>query len=152
MCQMAIKHARQPLMVDPWEPQQSSFVPTAIVLDHFDRELNGKLGGCNGKKIRIALLAGADLVETFSQPGVWSGADLQHILGDFGAFVVERASSNVDQALSNLREWKDNIHYIPAIVSNPMSSTMLRLLLKGNMSIEYVGDLSIWLGIGLVSA
>lgn len=73
-----------------------------------------------------------------SQPGIWSLPDLQHILGDFGAFVVERANSNIDQALSNLREWADNIHYIPGIVLNPMSSTMLRLLLKGNMSIEYV--------------
>lgn len=137
MCQLAVKHARQPLMVDPWEPLQASYCPTAIVLDHFDREINGVLGGCGGKKVRIALLAGADLVETMSQEGVWSYPDLQHILGDFGAFVVERASSNIDQALSNLREWRDNLHYIPAIVSNPMSSTMLRLLLKGSMSIEY---------------
>jgi nicotinamide mononucleotide adenylyltransferase len=138
MCQLAVKAARQPLMVDPWEPLQASYCPTAIVLDHFDREINGVLGGCGGKKVRIALLAGADLVETMSQEGVWSYPDLQHILGDFGAFVVERASSNIDQALSNLREWRDNLHYIPAIVSNPMSSTMLRLLLKGSMSIEYV--------------
>lgn len=149
MCQLAVKHARQPLMVDPWEPQQASYVPTAIVLDHFDREINGRLGGCGGKKVRIALLAGADLIETMSQPGVWSLPDLQHILGDFGAFVVERASSNIDQALSNLREWRDNIHYIPAIVANPMSSTMLRLLLKGSMSIEYV-SFPLFLG-GLLS-
>lgn len=138
MCELAVKHARQPLMVDPWEAQQTSYVPTAKVLDHFDREINQLRGGCNGKKVRIALLAGADLVETFGQPNVWALRDLQHILGNYGAFVVERANSNIEQALSNLSEWRDNIHYIPAIISNPMSSTMLRLLLKGNMSIEYV--------------
>ncbi|CRK39312.1 hypothetical protein BN1708_001569 [Verticillium longisporum] len=137
MCQLAVKAARQPLMVDSWEAQQASYVPTAIVLDHFNYEINELRGGCGGKKVRIALLAGADLVETMGQPNIWSARDLQHILGDFGAFVVERASSNFDQALSNLQEYKDNIHYIPAIISNPMSSTMLRLLLKGNMSIEY---------------
>ncbi|ROT37167.1 nicotinamide mononucleotide adenylyltransferase [Sodiomyces alkalinus F11] len=137
MCELAVKHARQPLMVDPWEAQQASYVPTAKVLDHFDREINQLRGGSSGKKVRIALLAGADLVETFSQPNVWALHDLQHILGDYGAFVVERANSNIEQALSSLREWRDNIHYIPAIISNPMSSTMLRLLLKGNMSIEY---------------
>ena len=43
------------------------FRPTAQVLDHFDHEINEVLGGVedtNGKKqhVRVALLAGADLV------------------------------------------------------------------------------------------
>jgi nicotinamide mononucleotide adenylyltransferase len=57
------------------------------VLDHFDHELNEKIGGVDdgtGKKVRIkiALLGGADLVETFVQPGVWAKKDLTHILCD----------------------------------------------------------------------
>ena len=57
------------------------------MLDHFDHELNEKLGGVDdgtGKKVRIkiALLGGADLVETFVQPGVWARKDLTHILCD----------------------------------------------------------------------
>jgi nicotinamide mononucleotide adenylyltransferase len=54
------------------------------VLDHFNDELNTRLGGvedCDGNKlpVQIMLLGGADLVETFSQPGVWSPADLNHM-------------------------------------------------------------------------
>ena len=63
-----------------------SYVPTARVLDHFNDEVQ-KLGGAeteDGQKkpVRIALLAGADLISTFATPGVWSKADLEHILGD----------------------------------------------------------------------
>jgi nicotinic acid mononucleotide adenylyltransferase len=57
------------------------------VLDHFDHELNEKLGGVDDGtghkvKVKIALLGGADLVETFSTPGVWLDKDLTHILCD----------------------------------------------------------------------
>lgn len=62
MCELAVKQGRQPLMVDPWEAEQTAYVPTALVLDHFNHELNEVRGGCGGKKIRIALLAGADLI------------------------------------------------------------------------------------------
>jgi nicotinamide mononucleotide adenylyltransferase len=44
----------------------------------------GGIDDGTGKKVpaKIALLGGADLVETFVQPGVWAQADLNHILVD----------------------------------------------------------------------
>ena len=74
------------LSVDDWEGLAPSYVPTAQVLDHFDAELR-RLGGVeaeDGKKkpVRVALLAGADLISTFGTPGVWSPQDLEHILGE----------------------------------------------------------------------
>jgi nicotinamide mononucleotide adenylyltransferase len=88
MCKVAVSTQEQRsrfVMVDTWEAIQSAYQPTADVLDHFDREINEKMGGIDdgtGKKVKvkIALLAGADLLETFSQPGVWSQADLDRIL------------------------------------------------------------------------
>lgn len=83
-------------MVDSWEPMQKEYVPTANVLDHFDTEINIRGGGVETgekdpktgepikKQVRIALLAGADLIHTMSTPGVWSPKDLQHILGRYG--------------------------------------------------------------------
>jgi nicotinamide mononucleotide adenylyltransferase len=90
MCQLAVDTQDQDskfIMVDTWEALQKQYQPTAKVLDHFDHEINEKMGGIDdgtGKKVRvkICLLGGADLVETFSQPGVWSPADLNHILCD----------------------------------------------------------------------
>jgi nicotinamide mononucleotide adenylyltransferase len=51
-------------MVDPWEAMQQEYIPTALVLDHIDREVNTVLGGAvqpdgSTRKIQIILLAGA---------------------------------------------------------------------------------------------
>lgn len=44
----------------------------------------GGIDDGTGKKVpaKVALLGGADLVETFVQPGVWAPEDLTHILVD----------------------------------------------------------------------
>ena len=57
-------------MVDPWEAMQKEYMPTALVLDHIDRELNTVLGGAvqpdgSTRKIQIILLAGAGGVQYF---------------------------------------------------------------------------------------
>lgn len=73
MCQLAVQTSKWEtskwIAVDPWEAIQPDYVPTAKVLDHFDHEINTVLGGVedvNGKrtKVRISLLAGADLIQT----------------------------------------------------------------------------------------
>ena len=73
-----------------------------------------------------------------SQPGLWSHQDLQHILGDFGVFVIERAGTDIDQALDSLREWQHNIHTIPNLIPNEISSTKVRLLVKRQLGIDYL--------------
>ena len=50
------------------------------------------------KPVRIALLAGADLIHTMSTPGVWSEKDLDHILGKYGVCYVPR-SRDMDQEI-----------------------------------------------------
>jgi nicotinic acid mononucleotide adenylyltransferase len=60
--------------------------------------------------VKIALLGGADLVETFSQPGLWSPLDLDHILVRYGAVVIERVGTDLNVVLKSLakleKEWK----------------------------------------------
>jgi nicotinamide mononucleotide adenylyltransferase len=92
MCTLATEQASQWLMVDPWEAFQS-YQRTAVVLDHFDYEVNTVLGGSQlpsspeRRHIRPVLLAGSDLISTMSEPGVWSEKDvspsLRTLLGDF---------------------------------------------------------------------
>jgi nicotinamide mononucleotide adenylyltransferase len=115
MCELAVNETSDWIMVDPWEAVQSEYMPTAKVLDHFEHEINEVLGGVerpDGTRVpvRIALLAGADLIQTMSTPGVWSEKDLNHILGKFGTFIIERAGTDIDDALSNLQQWKNNIY------------------------------------------
>ena len=80
-------------------------MPTALVLDHFQHEINQVLDGA-----KIMLLAGADLIQTMSTPDVWSADDLDHILGGYGTFIVERTGTDIDDAVANLQKWKDNIY------------------------------------------
>lgn len=88
--------------------------------------------------VRVALLAGADLIQTMSTPGVWSQDDLAHILGKFGTFVIERAGTDMQEAMGTLKEWEDNIYSIPQVVPNEVSSTKIRLLSKRRMNIDYL--------------
>lgn len=143
MCQLAIDKASNLLMVDTWEAEKAQYTPTALVLDHFDNEINVIRKGveaANGerKQVQIALLAGADLIQTMSQPGVWAEKDLDHILGKFGSFIVERAGTDIDEALASLQTYRDNIYVIQQLIQNDVSSTKIRLFLKRGMSVQYL--------------
>lgn len=45
MCTLAVESTSDWLMVDSWESRQKTYQRTAIVLDHFDHELNEVTGG-----------------------------------------------------------------------------------------------------------
>lgn len=143
MCQLAIDRTSDWLMVDSWEAEQKEYQPTALVLDHFEHEINTVRKGIEAadgerKHVRIALLAGADLIQTMSTPGVWSEKDLDHILGRYGTFIVERSGTDIDDALANLQPWKENIYVIQQLIQNDVSSTKIRLFLRRGMSIHYL--------------
>lgn len=143
MCQLAIDKASNWLMVDTWEAEKKEYQPTAKVLDHFEQEINVIRNGIdagNGKRsqVRIALLAGADLIQTMSTPGVWSEKDLEHILGRYGSFIIERTGTDIDEALANLQPYRENIHVIQQLIQNDVSSTKIRLFLRRGMSVQYL--------------
>ncbi|CAG8973216.1 hypothetical protein HYALB_00006385 [Hymenoscyphus albidus] len=143
MCELGVDRSSDWLMVDPWEAIQPQYMPTAQVLDHFEHEINEVLGGAerpDGSRahVRIALLAGADLIQTMSTPGVWSPKDLDHILGRYGTFIVERSGTDIDEALAHLEHWKHNIYVIQQFIQNDVSSTKIRLFLRRQMSVRYL--------------
>ena len=88
MCELAVESTSTWLMVDPWEAGQGSYQRTAVVLQHFEEELNGEGGGVRGKdgqvrKIKIMLLAGGDLIESFGEPGIWAEPDVSRVVPAF---------------------------------------------------------------------
>jgi len=98
MCNLAVSQSGW-IDVDPWEALHEEYLETAKVLDHFNHEINVVRGGVDtpeGKKnARIALLAGADLIQTMSTPGVWTENDIDYILRNFGAFIIEVGESTI---------------------------------------------------------
>ncbi|KAI9301814.1 hypothetical protein BJ944DRAFT_270920 [Cunninghamella echinulata] len=146
MCQLAVNSTSDWLMVDPWESRQPTYQRTALVLDHFDQELNEVGGGIRTKsgeykKIRIMLLAGGDLIASFGHPGVWSSEDLHHIVGIYGCVIVERTGTDVYGFLLShdiLYQHRMNVIVIKQLIHNDISSTKIRLFVKRGMSIKYL--------------
>jgi nicotinamide mononucleotide adenylyltransferase len=110
MCSLACRDSTW-IMVDSWEPSQPNYIRTARVLDHFNEQLNNVYGGFTledgtKKPIRIMLLAGGDLIQSFAVPNLWNEKDLFYILGGFGCLIIERTGANVhDFLLTN-----DSLH------------------------------------------
>lgn len=135
--------------VDPWEASRKEYTPTAAVLDHFDYEINTRMGGIEcppshegdpptKRRVKVMLLAGSDLLKTMSDEGVWDAKDLNHILGNYGAFIVERMGADIKKATSALSAWSNNIHQVEQTVLNDVSSTKVRLLLRKEYSVRYL--------------
>ena len=68
---------------------------------------------------------------------------LDHILGRYGTFIVERQGSGMDQATDNLAKWRDNIHLISQLIQNDVSSTKVRLFLRRGLSVRYLLPMSV---------
>ncbi|KAF2713416.1 nicotinamide mononucleotide adenylyltransferase 1 [Pleomassaria siparia CBS 279.74] len=142
MTRIAVQDSSSWIGVDPWEPLHKEYLPTVKVLDHFDHELNEVMGGIETpsgekKRIQVALLAGADLIQTMSTPGLWTKEDLNRILGHYGAFILERSGTDIDDALLSLQQFRDNIRVISQLIQNDVSSTKIRLFRKRGKSIRY---------------
>lgn len=72
-------------------------------------------------------------------PGLWAPEDIHHILVKYGAFIIERAGTNIEQAMATLKpDEVRGVHYIRQVISNDVSSTKVRQLLKSDMSIDYL--------------
>lgn len=158
MTRIAVEDSSTWIGVDPWEPLHKEYLPTVKVLDHFAHELNDAMGGITGpdgktKTIHVALLAGADLIQTMSTPGLWAQEDLNRILGHYGAFILERSGTDIgtlaaagvtgndlhgtDDALVSLQQFREKIRVIPQLIQNDVSSTKIRLFRKRGKSIRY---------------
>ncbi|GES82020.1 nicotinate (nicotinamide) nucleotide adenylyltransferase [ [Rhizophagus clarus] len=134
MGELAVERTSTWLMVDAWESLQSEYTRTALVLDHFNEEINIKRGGImsNGKyrHVKVLLLAGGDLIESFKTPGLWSDDDLHHIVGDYGCLIVERTGADVWGFLLShdiLYQHRKNVYVIKQLIYNDISSTKVRL-------------------------
>ncbi|PIO28467.1 hypothetical protein AB205_0080710, partial [Aquarana catesbeiana] len=87
-------------------------------------------------ELRILLLCGSDLLESFCIPGLWNESDMEVIVGDFGIVVVPRDATDTEQIMNHsslLRKYKNNILVIKDDTNHPMShvsSTKSRLALQ----------------------
>lgn len=49
------------------------------------------------------------------------------ILGSYGAFIIERSGTDIDEAIATLRQYENNIWIISQVIQNDIRSVLLHL-------------------------
>lgn len=85
------------ISLDRWEAKQQKYSTTVTVLRHIDEEV--KRNVVNPANVRVMLVCGADLLESFNRPGLWAVEDQEEILTRFGVCVLERGGLNLNELI-----------------------------------------------------
>lgn len=83
------------IRVDNWECSQKKWMTTIEVLRHHQKLLNQKYN-CH---VKLKLVCGADLFESFNVPNLWKDCDIEEILRDYGLVVITRAGSDPEYTM-----------------------------------------------------
>ncbi|XP_051164530.1 nicotinamide/nicotinic acid mononucleotide adenylyltransferase 3 isoform X2 [Leptopilina boulardi] len=152
------------IRLSSWECRQNSWSKTKISLQHHQNLLNSILSEVNDVKngvdiedldwipesinndldstpIEIKLLCGADLLETFTIPGVWADEDVETIVGQHGLVVITREGSSPNKLIYDSDILSKNMHNIIVVtewIPNEISSTRIRRALRRNESVKYL--------------
>ncbi|XP_062221583.1 nicotinamide/nicotinic acid mononucleotide adenylyltransferase [Phragmites australis] len=138
-CELACKSSSF-VMVDSWEAMQKCYQRTLTVLSRIRNSLH-KDGLADQGSLKVMLLCGSDLLESFSTPGVWIPDQVRTICKDFGVICIRREGKDVGKLIANsevLQECRDNIILVEEIVPNQISSSRVRDCIRRCLSIKYL--------------
>ncbi|KAL0400592.1 UNVERIFIED_CONTAM: Structural maintenance of chromosomes flexible hinge domain-containing protein GMI1 [Sesamum latifolium] len=124
MCNLACQSSDF-VMVDPWE------VKTSLC----------ESGVVSNESLKVMLVCGSDLLESFSIPGFWIREQVKTICRDFGLICIRRGGQDVQSIISKddiLNEYKNNIIVVDEVVPNGISSTGLRDCISRGLSVKYL--------------
>ncbi|VEN52151.1 unnamed protein product [Callosobruchus maculatus] len=146
-----------------WECRQESWSRTRQVLQYHQNQVNAALNSANNNcfdvnesdtswipenvknndvgPVKVKLLCGADLLESFGTPGLWADADIAEIVGQHGLVVITRASCNPNEFIYNsdiLTSYMANIMLVTEWIRNEISSTKIRRALRRSESVRYL--------------
>lgn len=119
---------------------QTGYQRTLTVLSRIQGALC-KNGFIKRDLIKVMLLCGSDLLESFSTPGAWIRDQVRAICRDFGVICICREGKDIDQIISNdeiLHEYKRNIISVEEIIPNQISSTKVRECISKGLSVKYL--------------
>ncbi|XP_042033854.1 nicotinamide/nicotinic acid mononucleotide adenylyltransferase [Salvia splendens] len=142
MCNLACRSSDF-VMVDPWEASQSSYQRTLTILSRVRSSLCDS-GIVSSESLKVMLVCGSDLLESFAIPGFWVREQVKSICRDFGLVCIRRGGQDVEHIISKddiLDEYKNNIMVVDEVVPNGISSTGLRDCISRGLSVKYLtGD------------
>ncbi|XP_015904455.1 nicotinamide/nicotinic acid mononucleotide adenylyltransferase 1 isoform X2 [Parasteatoda tepidariorum] len=159
------------IKLDSWESAQDDWTPTARVMEHHQTILNkitnsnntsesvakrqkldvNNLNSINNndfnntwdlsQPVRIMLLCGGDMLESFAVPDLWEQSDIEKIVGKHGLVVITRSGSNPERFIyesDTLTTFRNNIHIVTEWIPNEISSTHIRRALRRGCSVKYL--------------
>ncbi|CAL5392511.1 hypothetical protein HYC85_011571 [Camellia sinensis] len=139
MCHLACRSSEF-IMVDPWEASQDTFQRTLTVLCRIKSSLCDS-GRISGESLKVMLVCGSDLLESFSIPGAWIPEQVRTLCRDFGVVCIHREGQDIEKVISNddiLNEYKTNIKVVDELVPNQISSTRVRDCISRGLSVKYL--------------
>ncbi|KAI6650695.1 hypothetical protein LOD99_7746 [Oopsacas minuta] len=128
------------ICLNEWETKQKDWTLTNTVLNRLQSELDIEYKD-NLPIPKVALLCGADLLQSFSIPGLWATKDVDEILEKFGIVVISREEIDADKIVyenDQLSAWYSRIVFVKEWVRHDLSSTKIRRCVKRGESIKYL--------------
>ncbi|KAL0324699.1 UNVERIFIED_CONTAM: Nicotinamide/nicotinic acid mononucleotide adenylyltransferase [Sesamum calycinum] len=119
---------------------QSTYQCTLTVLSRV-KTLLCESGVVTNESLKVMLVCGSDLLESFSIPGFWIREQVKTICRDFGLICIRRGGQDVQSIVSKddiLNEYKNDIIVVDEVVPNGISSTRLRDCISRGLSVKYL--------------
>ncbi|KAK3921294.1 Nicotinamide/nicotinic acid mononucleotide adenylyltransferase 1 [Frankliniella fusca] len=98
-------------------------------------------GSGNQAPVKVMLLCGADVLESFAKPGLWNVKDIETIVSQHGLVVITREGTNPYRFIYEsdvLTKHMSNIFIVTEWISNEVSSTKIRRAHRRGDSIKYL--------------
>ncbi|XP_034254524.1 nicotinamide/nicotinic acid mononucleotide adenylyltransferase 1 isoform X1 [Thrips palmi] len=93
------------------------------------------------RPVKVMLLCGADVLESFAKPGLWNIKDIETIVGQHGLVVITREGTNPYRFIYEsdvLTKHMGNIFIVTEWITNEVSSTKIRRAHRRGDSIKYL--------------
>ncbi|XP_064973616.1 nicotinamide/nicotinic acid mononucleotide adenylyltransferase-like isoform X3 [Musa acuminata AAA Group] len=122
------------------QAKQNSYQRTLTVLSRIQSSLCHS-GLIRKESLKVMLLCGSDLLESFATPGVWILDQVRTICQNFGIVCIRREGKDIEKIISTdeiLHENKNNIFSVDEIVPNQISSTRVRDCIRRGLSVKYL--------------
>nr|XP_043626968.1 nicotinamide/nicotinic acid mononucleotide adenylyltransferase-like isoform X2 [Erigeron canadensis] len=119
---------------------QSSFQRSLTVLSRI-RSFFCDNGLISSAFLKVMLVCGSDLLESFGIPGAWIPEQVRTICRDYGVVCIRREGQDIEKIILRdeiLTEYKDNIEVVDEIIPNRISSTLVRDCISRNLSVKYL--------------
>jgi len=137
MCQLALQDSDW-IVCDDWEAKQDEYLTTIKVLTHYRKEIDAIYPN---DQVRILLCCGSDLLGSMCKPGVWADEDIDAIFSKYGIMCLEREGVDLRRMIYEadlLYRYRPRIILVPQYISNNISSTKVRQMVRRGLSIRYI--------------